>query len=99
MQKKTFYLKNNTVKSNYAKKHWNLMAAGIWLYSLYLLLLVIDLPDQYKTIHCKSTNKNSVCNSLENLNKFIDKFPKTFYSIRISYNFEISFPLDVDCQL
>ena len=24
--------------------------------------LVIDFPDQYKTINCKSTNKNSVCN-------------------------------------
>ena len=56
---------------------------------MYFLLLVIDFPNQYKTIHCKSTNKNSVCNklyhtyynSLENLNQFIDKFPITFYSV------------------
>ena len=54
-----------------------------------MFLLVIDFPDQYKTIHCKSTNKNSVYNklyhiyhnSLENLNQFIYKFIKTFYSV------------------
>ena len=64
------------------------MAAGLQLYSLYLLLLVIYFPDQYKTIHCKSLNINSVRNkwyhthpnSLENLNQLIDKFPNTFYS-------------------
>ena len=64
------------------------MAAGLLSYSLYLLSLVIDFPDQYKTIHCKSANKISVCNkwyhtyhnSLETLNQFIDKFTKTFYS-------------------
>ena len=65
------------------------MVAGLQLYSLYLLLLVIDFPDQYKTIHCKLTNKNSLCNkwyhtyhnSLENLNQFADKFIKTFYRV------------------
>ena len=31
---------------------------------MYLLLLVIDLSDNYKTIHCKSMNKNIVCNKL-----------------------------------
>ena len=44
---------------------------------------------QYKTIHCKSTNKNNFCNkwyhtyqnSLENLNQFIMQFLKTFYSV------------------
>ena len=35
------------------------MAAGLQLYSLYFLLLVIDFPDQYKTIHCKLTNKKA----------------------------------------
>ena len=57
------------------------------------MLLVIDLPDQYKAIHCKPTNKISVCNkcfntyhnSLENFNQFIDKFPKTFYSVAFEY--------------
>ena len=50
-----------------------------------MLLLSIDFPDQYKAIHCKSTNKNSVCNnhnhhnSLENLN--VDKFPTFIYSV------------------
>ena len=34
-----------------------MIAAGLYLYSMYLLLLVIDFPDQYKTIHCKSTIK------------------------------------------
>ena len=29
------------------------MAAGLYLYSLYLLLLEIDFPDKYKTIHWK----------------------------------------------
>ena len=38
------------------------MAVGLYLNSLYFLLSVIDFPDQYKTINCKSTNKNSVCN-------------------------------------
>ena len=33
------------------------MAAGLQLYSLFLLLLVIDFPDQLETINCKSTNK------------------------------------------
>ena len=55
---------------------------------MFLLLLVIDFSDQYKIIHCKSTNENSVCykwhhtyhNSLENFSQFIDKFTKTFYS-------------------
>ena len=55
---------------------------------MYLLLLVIDFPDQYKTIHYKSTNKNSIFNkwfhtfhnSLENLNQFYDKFPRKNYS-------------------
>ena len=64
--------------------HWNLMVAGFFSYSLYLLLLVIDCPNQYNAIHCKLTNKNSVYNkwyhtyrnSLENLNQFIDKFTK-----------------------
>ena len=78
-----------TVKNNHVKTQWNVMAAVLLLYSLYLLLLVIDYSDQYKTIHCKSTNKNSVCNklyhiyhnSLENLNQFNDKFTKTFYSV------------------
>ena len=27
---------------------------------MYLLLLLIDFPDQYKTIHCKSINKDSI---------------------------------------
>ena len=60
------------------------MAAGLLSYSLYLLLLVVDFHDQYKTIYCKSTNKNSVCNkwyhiyhnSIENLNQFIDELTK-----------------------
>ena len=68
------------------------MAVGLQLYSLYLILLVIDFPDQYKAIHCKSTDKYNVCNkwyhiyhnSLENLNQFIDKFPKKNYSVDIS---------------
>ena len=30
-------------KSNHAEMHWNLMAAGLLLYQLYLLLLVISL--------------------------------------------------------
>ena len=38
------------------------MAAEFQLYSLYLLVVVIDFPDQYKIINCKSTNKNSVYN-------------------------------------
>ena len=69
------------VKSNHRKIHWYLMAEELKLYSLYLSLLVIGFPDQYKTIHCKSTNKNSVGNKwyhtfynpLENLNQFVDK--------------------------
>ena len=56
-----------------------------------MLLLVIDLSDKYKTIHCKSTNENIACNkwyhtyynSLKNLNQFIYEFTKTFYSIDI----------------
>ena len=68
------------------------MAVELELYSMYVLLLVIDFPDQCKTIHCKSTNKNSVYNkwyhtyhnSLENFNQFIDKLPKTFYSVVIN---------------
>ena len=58
------------------------MSAGLQLYSLYLLLLVIDFPDQYNTIHCKLANENSVCdklyhtshNSLENLSQFTNEF-------------------------
>ena len=54
-----------------------------------MLLSLIDLFDQYKTIHCKSTNKRSVCNkwyhiyhhSLENLSKLVGKFPKTFFCV------------------
>ena len=84
----------HTVKSNHAKIHWNLMAEGLLLYSLHLLLLVNDFPDQYKTIHCKSTNKNIVCNkwyhtnhiSLENLNQFIYKFTKNVNSVLIQKN-------------
>ena len=64
------------------------MAAGLQLYSLYLLLLSIDFPDQYKTIHCEYTNENCVCNkwyhtyhnSLENINHFIHRFSKIIYS-------------------
>ena len=49
-----------------------------------ICLLVIDFLDQYKTIHCKSTNKTSVYNkwyhtnhnSLKNLDQSIDKFTK-----------------------
>ena len=67
------------------------MTAGLYLYSMYLLLLLIDFPDQYKAINCKSTNKSSVCNkwyhtyhnSLENLNQFIDKFTKKNYCVEI----------------
>ena len=63
-----------------------------------LLLLLINILDQYKTIHCKSTNKNIVWNkryhtyqnSLKNLNQFIHKFTKTFNSViierRLRYN-------------
>ena len=48
-----------------------------------------NINSQYKIINCKSTDKNSICNkwyhtyhnSLENVNKFIDKFSKTFYSV------------------
>ena len=62
-----------------------------------MLLLVIDFHDQYKTIHCKSTNKSSVCNklyltydhSLDNINQFIDKSPKTSYSVLTSWNYII----------
>ena len=72
------------------------------------LLLVIDFSDQYKTIHCKSKkNKSSVRNKwyyihtyhneLENRTQFIDKFPKTFYSVNydsimsaVSHNIESS---------
>ena len=65
------------------------MATGLQLYSLYLLWLVNYFPDQYNTIHCNSINKNNICNKwyhthhnlLKNLNQFIDKFPKTFYSV------------------
>ena len=68
---------------------------------MYFLLLVI--PIQYKTSHCKSTNKNSVCNnryhtyhnSLENLNKFIHKFTKTFYNVekwsKVKLLYKVSF--------
>ena len=71
------------------------MASELKLYLLYLLLLVIYLPDQYNTIHYKLTNKSSVCNkgyhtyhnSWENLNQSFYKFKKTFYSVDISdYN-------------
>ena len=70
------------------------MAALLYLNSLFLLSLVIDFPDQYKTIHCKSTNKSIVCNkwyrtyhdSLENIDQLIDKFTKTFYSV-INHDF------------
>ena len=56
---------------------------------MYFLLLVIDFSNQYKTIHCKSTNKSSVCNewyhtfhhSLENIYQFIDKFTNTFFTV------------------
>ena len=57
--------------------------------TIFLVFVIIsNFPDQYKTVHCKSTNKNRVCNkwyhtyhnSLENFNQFIDKFPKFFYS-------------------
>ena len=64
------------------------MVAGSLFHSLYLLSLVIDFHNKYKIkyINCKSTNKNSVCNewyhtyhnSLEDLNQFVNKFPKTF---------------------
>ena len=58
------------------------MASELQLNESYLLLLAIDFIDQYNTIHCKSTNKNSAYNkwyytyhnSLETLNQFIDKF-------------------------
>ena len=58
---------------------------------MYLLLLVINFLDELKTIHSKSLNKSIVCNifyhtyhnSLENLNQFIDKFTKTFYSVEM----------------
>ena len=50
-----------------------------------LLLLVIYFSHQYMTIHCKSTNKNSVYNKYIiltiNLNQFIYRFTKTFYSV------------------
>ena len=59
---------------------------------MYMLVLVIRLPDQYMTIHCKSTNKSSVChkwyhtyhNSLYSLNHFIDKFTNTYFSVLIA---------------
>ena len=73
----------------YITIHWNLMSARLLSNSLYLILLGIDLPDQYNTIHCKLTNKSRVYNkwyhtyhnSLENLNQFNYKFRKTFYSV------------------
>ena len=50
-----------------------------------IILIVINFPGQYKIIHCKPTNKYSVCNNwyhtLENLNKCINKFSKTFYNM------------------
>ena len=36
------------------------MATGFQLYSLLFSLLVIDFPNQYKKIHCKSTNENNI---------------------------------------
>ena len=77
-----------------------------------IIFIVIDFPDQYKTIHCESTNKSRAYNklyhtyhnSLENLNKFIHKFPKTFYSVNtlsISlFNFKIFYaPVFSTCKL
>ena len=64
---------------------------------MYFSLLVIDLPNQYKTIHCKSIYKNNVYNkwyqtyhnSLESLNQFIYKFPKTFYSVQCTVHWTV----------
>ena len=55
---------------------------------MYLLLLVIDFPDNHKTINCKKRQikaafETTQHNSLKNLNQFINKFPKTFYSVCI----------------
>ena len=55
-----------SVKSNHAKINLNLIAAEFQLNLLYLLLLVTDFPHYYKTIHYKSTSKNSVCNKWSN---------------------------------
>ena len=54
-----------------------------------MLSLVINFNDKYNTVNCKLTNKNSVYHkwyhtyqhSLENLNQFIDKFPKKIYNV------------------
>ena len=56
-------------------------------------LSVIDFPHHYKTIHCKSTNKNSICikwyhtyhNSLESFNQFIYKFTTNFTDVLFLY--------------
>ena len=70
------------------------LIASLWVNPLMIggHLLVLYFPVEYKTIYCKSTNKNNVCNkwyhtyhnSLENLNQYIGKFPKTFYSVSSS---------------
>ena len=63
---------------------------------------LINFPNQYKTIHCKSTNKSSVCdnlyhtyhNSWENINQFIYKFTKkTFYSAYVNQRFPYNHPI------
>ena len=66
---------------------------------IYLLFLVIEIPDQNKTINCKSKIKNSVCNkwynfyynSLEKLNQYNDELTKTFSSV-IFQRFQIQLP-------
>ena len=62
-----------------------------------MLLLVIDFPNQYKTINCKSTTKtafatNGIILSIIHLNRFIDKFSKTLLQCLNIMNLLIKFP-------
>ena len=88
----------NTVEIKHAKIQWNLMAAGLKLYSLYLLFLLIDFLDEYQTINFKSTNKCRIYNKwyhtyhnlLGNLNQFIDKFIKKHFTVYLQIYFNLS---------
>ena len=70
-----------TVKSNHAKIHWIFMAAGLWLYSLFFLLLVIDFSintrqfnanEQIKTAFATNGTILTIIHWKISINLFID---------------------------
>ena len=60
-------------------------------------MLVIDFPKQYKTINCKSTNKNSVCIKL--YHTFHNSLEISFNTLIYSQNilFKVYMKKEIDC--